>query len=628
MLKFFKGLLKGWGGYVFLALVFVAFTFVGISQIGSIFSSAALKVGDTKYSIQEVNGEFDRQLRIEQRNTQTAISREEAVERGMVNQVIRVLRERASLKEDAQQLGVTATPEMVQTYLSTNEAFQVNGKFDNDALTRLLQANDMGPTEFRAIIKDDLKRNQIIQSVSSPVPAAEPLMNLVLLRNGELRSISYFVVDAAAVADGAAPTDDQLNNWYQQNIAQFTKPEYRSFAVTSLSINDFIDQVNVSEEDIVLQFEARKDTLVTPETRTVRQLTSRTEAAANALKERLDAGESFAALVAERGLSLDAVTNVDATKTSLNAIGDAAFSAEPNGTVIGPIETPLGYALVQVLSMTPGQDVTFEDLKEDLRKELAADEAQRLLFEAVERIELARDIGTSVRDAALDVPEATTKNFGPVDATMFTPGGAIVDGLSGAALAEAFLLPEGEDSNVLETDDNDGYYFVSIDAITPATPTPMAEIRDQVEAGWRKEQTSTLALAKAAELRAKISSGEPIAKVAADAGFEFIQTNINRVVPDATLPVPLMNNLFQTDINGLAVGVAKDEISQIVAKVTGAQLQPIPDNPQIMAQGRVQFGQILAGEFSTAYLTTLDEELGVKVNQGQISQAFGLNESQ
>ncbi|MEE9328615.1 MAG: peptidyl-prolyl cis-trans isomerase [Parvularculaceae bacterium] len=630
MLKWIRSAISGWVAYLIVGVVFVAFSFVGIGQIGNLFGSSALKVGSSKFSIQEVSREFDRQLNgIQRQNTGAIISREQAVEQGLVDQVITVMKSRASLNEDSRELGLTATAAMVQAYLQADEKFQnpTSGKFDQEALGSILRENSISIGEFRSLIKEEMVRNQMAQSIAAPMPASDTLLNAVILRNGETRSVTYINVDKTRIADVAVPDQAALEAWYQQNISQFTAPEFRSFTVSTLTRETFAAGIEVSETELREEYDARKDQINEPELRTIRQLTARTKTDADALAARLAAGESLPALVQERGLSLDAVTLSDKTQSALGELGEAAFGAA-KGSFTAPIETALGYTLVEVISITPGKIVTFEEAKTQLRDDIAAEEAERALFAAIEEVELARDEGATISDAIEAIPEAKTVRYGPVDDKFFTPGGAILNDLSAAALSEAFSLQVGDESDVLDTDDGTGYYFVILDDITPPTAQPLADVVEQVTIGWRAQQTNALVTAKIAELRGKLAGGAPLSQIASEAGIDLQTMNINRSLPNNIMATELVSDLFITDINAIATGNTATGSGQIIAQVNSASLQPLPKDPATLGQTRIQLGQILGREFYEAYLATLDSELGVKVNQGQLAQAFGLDAPQ
>ena len=105
---------------------------------------------------------------------------------------------------------------------------------------------------------------------------------------------------------------------------------------------------------------------VVPEKRLVERLVYPDDAAAAAAKARLDAGESFETLVAERGLDLTDIDLGDVTKSELGAAGDAVFALTGPG-VAGPLPSDLGPALFRMNAILAAQETTLDEAQTPLR---------------------------------------------------------------------------------------------------------------------------------------------------------------------------------------------------------------------------------------------------------------------
>ncbi|MFD1809426.1 peptidyl-prolyl cis-trans isomerase [Gemmobacter lanyuensis] len=107
---------------------------------------------------------------------------------------------------------------------------------------------------------------------------------------------------------------------------------------------------------------------------------------AKAAKARLDAGESFDALVEERGLKLMDIDLGDVSKAELGAAGDGVFALTAPG-VAGPLPSDLGPALYRMNAVLAAQETTFEQAKADLTTEYQMDAARRAIADKVEAID-------------------------------------------------------------------------------------------------------------------------------------------------------------------------------------------------------------------------------------------------
>lgn len=147
--------------------------------------------------------------------------------------------------------------------------------------------------------------------------------------------------------------------------------EFRRTLFTRMLYNDVVETAEVSDEDLVAEYEARKEDLGVSETRALRHLVVSTEEAAQAAKARITGGEDFAAVAGE--VSLDGATAAEGGDLGVvsadmldPAFGEPAFSALP-GTVFGPVRTDLGWYLGIVEEIYPPQTPTLDDIAEQLR---------------------------------------------------------------------------------------------------------------------------------------------------------------------------------------------------------------------------------------------------------------------
>src|SRR5690606_29981298 len=121
---------------------------------------------------------------------------------------------------------------------------------------------------------------------------------------------------------------------------------------------------------------------VIPERRIVERLVYPDQAAAEAAKARLDAGTTFEDLVAERGLTLEAIDMGDVSQEELGEQGEAIFATD-EGQVAGPLSSSLGPALYRVVSILEAEETSFEDARETLAIEIQTDAARRLIGDKV-----------------------------------------------------------------------------------------------------------------------------------------------------------------------------------------------------------------------------------------------------
>src|SRR5690606_1712213 len=164
------------------------------------------------------------------------------------------------------------------------------------------------------------------------------------------------------------PTDADLAAFYEANKERYTAPEYRRVTAVLLRPEDLAAEMRVSEERLREAYDSRQAEFRTPESRGVSQLLFTEEAAARSAYERIAAGESFDAVAADipsaQRTDLGTVHPGDLFPEAV----DQAVFALPAPGVTEPVQSPLGWHLLNVSEITPAATIPFEQAQERLRQ--------------------------------------------------------------------------------------------------------------------------------------------------------------------------------------------------------------------------------------------------------------------
>ncbi len=260
-----------------------------------------------------------------------------------------------------------------------------------------------------------------------------------------------------------------------------------------------IDSVEVDEADIQALYDSRAAEYIQPERRLVERLVYPDEAAAAAARARLDAGEAgFDALVEARGLDLADVDMGDVGPEELGAAAEAVFAAAP-GDVLGPLPSPLGPALYRMNAVLAAQEVTLDEVHDDLRGELALQRAQRLIRDQSEQFIDLLAGGATIADLAA----STDMEEGEI---AWSDG--VSDGIAAYApfREAAAAVAEGDFPEIRELDDG-GVFALQLDGIDPPALQPFDDVADRVRADWAAAATARAVQQKAEEIAATVRDG-------------------------------------------------------------------------------------------------------------------------
>ena len=321
---------------------------------------------------------------------------------------------------------------------------------------------------MREDISRSLLQSGVVGGLEMPAGFIEPL----LAYQTETRSFTLARVTEDDLATGlTAPTQEELQAYYDENQARFERPEARAITYAWITPDMIMDDVSVDETALRALYDERIAQYVQPERRLLERLVLTSEEEANSAIAALEAGETdFDILVAERGLTLE---DIDLGEVSANDISDAAAEvifADTEREIFGPLESAFGPALYRVNAVLDASEITFEEAQDDLRDELAEDAARRAIDAMVEEMDDLLASGATLEELAAEtgmVLDTVTWREGA------DTGIAAYDDFREAAAT----VSETDFPELLPLSDG-GQFALRLDEVIPASVPPLDEITD------------------------------------------------------------------------------------------------------------------------------------------------------
>lgn len=576
--------------WVLLAMIIAGLGGFGLTNFGNGVTSIG-QVGTRDIDVKDYARSMQQELRSLSAQVGKPVSFAEAQALGMDQQILQTVIARTALDGEAERIGVSAGDAVVATEVSGMQAFQgTAGSFDRETYRLALQQNDLTEGEFEAGLRADVARSILQGAVARGFAAPEAMTAPLLAYAGEMRAFSLLQLGAGDLASPLpAPTDADLKAYHTANIAAFTRPEAKKITYVALLPDALSKDMAVDEAALQTLYQSRIDEFVLPEKRLVERLVFGTDAEAATAKARIDAGETFEALVAERDLTLEDVDLGDVAKADLGAAGDAVFALEAPG-VVGPFASDLGPALFRMNAVLAAQETGFEEARPTLAVEMQTDAARRAIGDKVDLIDDALAGGATLEDVA--------REQGMQIATFdYAPGAADNDPIAGypAFREAAAKLAEGDFPEAVLLEDG-GVIALRLDATVPPTPEPLAEVRERVAEAWSAD-----ALAKA------LSEQAIAAKAAVEGGASLGAQGIVSVTPAITR-------------QGFVEGTPPALIEAVFAMAPG-ELRVI-EAPGFT--GLVQLNSITPADPASAEMVAAREALAQQVEQGLAQDAFAL----
>jgi len=595
--------------WILLGLLIVGLAGFGATSLSGNVRSVG-SVGDEKITIQKYARALQDELRRIQAQTGQNVTLEEAKAFGLDRQVLGRLIGAAALDNEANVIGLSMGDENLRRQIVEIQSFQgPDGKFDREAYRFALNQAGLTEAEFEEDMRNEGVRALLQGALISGVTMPDTYANTLLGYFAQRRSFTWAVIDSDALTTPVpAPSDEQLAAFHKDHAELFTSPEIKKLTYVWLSPDMVSDQVDIAEDAIREQYDANIATYMVPERRLVERLVFSDTAAAKAAMDRISSGETdFEALVTERGLQLSDIDMGDVSKADLGAAGDGVFSAEV-GAVVGPFESNLGPALFRLNGVLKAQETTYEEARDDIRGELAADRARRLVENKSEAIDDLLAGGATLEELVTEAGMTlATLDWHP-DAEDQVNGYA-------AFTNAAEAVQDGDYPELIRLDDG-GLAALRLESTLAPALKPLAEVRDEVVAAWTEMETKSALTALAQDIIGKLDGTADMAGFGLTAQIETALTR-NEFISGA--PQGLLAKVFEMAPGDAAV--IADANTVAIAQLSEI-LPPDMDDTEIaglLASLKQEINASLAQDVYSAYAQDIQNAAGITVDQAAIN---------
>ncbi|MCB0337959.1 MAG: peptidylprolyl isomerase [Bdellovibrionales bacterium] len=564
MIRFFhdnKNSVVGIFGVSVIAFLMAGF---GLGSLGGNSESrAAIRVDDVEVSYSD----FSRELRETERRYRQLFGDNFdrfAASMNLPQQVVDRMISGILLQRFAERMDFTIGTRQVQEKIL--DLF--GGQFDANNYRSYLQTVGYTSAQFEDRLREDLLGEQLTNLLEDVSFATDTEVKLAVEREETVYDVKYAELNPVVYEkDVEDPPLTQLEEFYQTTAADYETPEKISYSFLVFEPKDFLDLVEVSEDDIEFYYTEHQSEFQDPERIKARhiQLTFpegdkdgkkrvATKEKAEELLEKIKAGADFSNLVKEFSDDL-------ATRDSGGDLGwfqrgkmspefEKAVFEMKEGAEAQIVPTDYGYHIVQVEGFQPAHPRPLEDVKEEIEKKLRQDNAPAYTSAK------AYDIFDLWQESKLDLPEYAAQN----SMVARSSEGALSktqdpSGLPG--LTKQVFSNYPEEQQLIEL--RDQTVLVKVQKhLEPEIPS-IDLVHDKLLAAWKKEQARVLAREKAEGLRDVLAKGtsDSFDQAAKSIGVEVKE--IKGASRKKNLQGPLQNSEVQETVFSTSVAGEKPQ---------------------------------------------------------------------
>lgn len=633
MISFFRRALTSWVLLGILALVMVAFivTGVGPGMKGAGPSSEGIaKIGGVDLHSTETADRV--QLQLEQaRQQQPGLDIHAFVAGGGVDQTVTQLINARAMEVWAAKHGMAASNRLIDGEIASIGAFKgPTGEFDEQTFRAALAQRRLSEHQLRADIGGDAIRRQLLVPITAspraPIGLVSPYAALLL----ENRTGTLGIVPASAMPAGTPPTDGEIADHYNRNLARYTMGERRVLRYAAFGRDELKNVAVPSEAEIAAFYKANAAAYGAKETRTLSQVILPDQAAAKALSAKVKAGASFAQAAAQVGygagdIALGEQSREAYAKLASPAVAAAAF-ATPQGGTTDPVKSELGWHVVHVDAIKGNAAQPLAAVRGEIVAKLAKEKADEALSSMVTAIEDAISDGSSFDDvvkseklAVVTTPPLLANGTAP-DMPGWVPPAEVQ-----RLLRTAFEVSPDDDPTVETIAPDNRYALLGVAQVVPAAPIPLAKVRETVVRDLMAKRAAERARAVATAIAAKANAGMPLAKAFAEAGMPLPPTEkaggrqMDLAQSGRPIPPPIAM-LFKMAKGKTKLLAAPNNQGWFIVQLETIVPGDAKTAPGLLQATQGQFAQILGEEYAEQFTNAVRKEVGIERNDAAIAR--------
>ncbi|MEJ5074121.1 peptidylprolyl isomerase [Enterobacter ludwigii] len=560
---------------IIFGIIIVSFILTGVSSylIGGTKEYAAKVNGQEIGRAQYENAVASERNRMQQQlgDQFSELASNENYMKTMRQQVLNRLIDESLLDQYAKHLNLGISDAQVKQAIFETQAFQANGKFDNQRFSGIVGQMGMTTDQYAQALRNQLVTQQLINAIVGSefmLPGeTDELASLV----SQQRVVREATLDVNALAAKQQVSDQEITSYYEQHKNEFVAPE--QFRVSYIKLDAAAMQETASENDIQSYYDQHQDQYTQPQRVRYSVIQTKTEADAKAALDEINKGANFADVAKAKSTDIISAKNggdmgwLEASTTP-EELKNAGL--KDKGQLSGVIKSSVGFLVARLDDVQSAKVKPLAEVHDDIAAKVKQEKALDAFYALQQKVsDAASNDNESLAGAeqVSGVKAVETGWFGhdnlPAELNFKPVSDAIFDG----GLVGQNGTP-GSNSDII-TVDGDRAFVLRVSEHKAEAVKPLAEVKAQVTDIVKHTKAVQQANITAAKLLADLKAGKgDDAMKAANLSFGEAKT-LSRTGQDPlsqtafTLPLPQKDKASYgvgSDMQGNVVILSLDEV--------------------------------------------------------------------
>lgn len=520
------------------------------------------------------------------------------------------------LENTMKKFKVDVTDSLVSQIIQISPQFLNNGQFDREMYKWYMNKNNLTEKDLVAEIKRNIGRKILVETQVEGFKVPEVLQSQMQKVLGQRRTFKYIKLAAADAKIDRKPSQEELDQYYEDFNEEFRVPEKRDVKILSLPLETIEKSINVSDDEINTYYKEHIEEYEQPEKRHVLQLAFEDEESAKKAEAEL-AAKDFMAVAAENGQSAEDTDFGDVAKSDLSdELADVVFSLA-KGQTSKPENINGGWQILKVTDIIPASSTPRAQANAQIKKTIQEERAYDGSYELMTSIEDKLGAGVSLADIAKEynIELVDVKNLAE-DGSSDNKDKQLAEVLKNKDVIDAaFSYNAGEVSQTIEGDD--GLIVVEVEKVHESHIQPENEVTAKITKLWQESEKVSITQELVDNINHDLEAGDTLSEVAGRYNLPVMKTMpITRGETFADLNFNDMKTLF-------SAGKEEAKVLQHGDDYLIAETNEVYDDSSALSQEDKNFLKQalqaeMAQEMADALLHGYAKDYKVEVNYGRM----------
>ena len=589
---------------------------VGVTQK----QSTVATVGKIDVSAQEFYSLYSRQTEEIRKLLGSSLDIKKSREFGYVDRALSSLINRALFNNEALQLGLSVSDINVRDKILRDDAFKDDlGQFSELVFRQLISESGYTEDSYVEGTRQDLAREQMVETISTSLIIPNIMKNSLSKYNLEERTVDYLTIKVEE-EEFAKPSNEKIRKYYEENKSDFMSKEFRSAETLLLDAKEYAKKSTVTDEEIKLLYEERKELLVEPAQKYLHQIIVDSKSDVESISKKVNFNNFTSTAKTMANLTEDDIDLGWNTKNDLpDEIVDATFSLK-KGEISKPIESSFGWHILKIIDSKERKEVAYEEVKKQFENELLLEKGKEAVFDLQDELEDLLASGNTFEEIS-KILEVKMIVANKIDNEGIKQNKQVNNEFQDERILRTIFNQKiNEEGNIIDIDKDEGLAISLVTDIIKPRQLTLDESKELVRKKLIFDLKLKNAQDKAEKIKTEISNGKSFKDVANKYKLEIKGVKpFTRVLPDSSeLPIPLISKIFDSNLGD--INIEKRGNSEIIIAKTAEILNNLSSDEKEIKEFTKKIKDDLTIDLLAQFSEALRKKYKITINDDVIDQ--------